>query len=65
MRRALQRAEAYVKAGADMLFPEALTELSHYEQFAKRFPDIPILANITGTLESISFIFIFKFVYYF
>jgi hypothetical protein len=50
--RALQRAEAYIKAGADMLFPEALHDLSQYKKFTSHFPDIPILANITGNVIS-------------
>jgi len=44
---ALDRAKAYIEAGADMLFPEALTELKQYEVFTKAFPNTPILANIT------------------
>ncbi|ECJ6124726.1 methylisocitrate lyase [Salmonella enterica] len=43
---ALDRARAYVEAGADMLFPEAITELSMYRQFAD-VAQVPILANIT------------------
>ncbi|ECP2503726.1 methylisocitrate lyase [Salmonella enterica] len=43
---ALDRAQAYVDAGADMLFPEAITELSMYRQFAD-VAQVPILANIT------------------
>ncbi|AXC78263.1 methylisocitrate lyase [Salmonella enterica] len=43
---ALDRAQAYVEAGADMLFPEAITELSMYRQFAD-VAQVPILANIT------------------
>ncbi len=43
---ALARAIAYREAGADMLFPEALTELSTYSAFAKEV-SIPVLANIT------------------
>ncbi len=43
---ALERAEAYRAAGADMLFPEALTELGHYRAF-RQTVDIPILANMT------------------
>lgn len=31
---AIDRARAYVEAGADMLFPEAITELAMYRQFA-------------------------------
>eukprot|EP00026_Physarum_polycephalum_P006514 Phypoly_transcript_06558.p3 GENE.Phypoly_transcript_06558~~Phypoly_transcript_06558.p3 ORF type:complete len:161 (+),score=51.27 Phypoly_transcript_06558:1271-1753(+) len=44
---AIKRAEAYIQAGADMLFPEALTELAQYERFTKAFPTIPVLANLT------------------
>lgn len=43
---AVDRAQAYVEAGADMLFPEAITELAMYRQFADAVP-VPILANIT------------------
>lgn len=43
---ALERAQGYVQAGADMLFPEALTELSMYRQFSEA-TNIPLLANIT------------------
>lgn len=43
---AIERARAYVEAGADMLFPEAITELSMYRQFADAV-QVPILANIT------------------
>ena len=43
---AIDRARAYVEAGADMLFPESITELSMYRQFADAV-QVPILANIT------------------
>lgn len=43
---AIDRAQAYVDAGADMLFPEAITALSMYRQFADAV-QVPILANIT------------------
>ncbi|MEO3988381.1 methylisocitrate lyase [Pseudocitrobacter cyperus] len=43
---AIERARAYIEAGADMLFPEAITELSMYRQFADAV-EVPILANIT------------------
>lgn len=43
---ALDRALRYQEAGADMLFPEALTELTLYRRFADTVT-IPILANIT------------------
>jgi methylisocitrate lyase len=35
-----------VEAGADMIFPEAITELSMYRQFVEAV-DVPVLANIT------------------
>ena len=43
---ALERAVACVEAGADMIFPEAITELSMYKQFAAAVK-APVLANIT------------------
>ena len=43
---ALARAHAYVEAGADMVFPEAITELPMYQRFASKL-QVPILANIT------------------
>ena len=43
---AIERGCRYREAGADMLFPEALTELSHYRRFADAV-GVPILANIT------------------
>jgi len=43
---ALDRAAACVEAGADMVFPEAITELDMYKLFAERV-NAPILANIT------------------
>jgi methylisocitrate lyase len=44
--RALQRAQAYVAAGADMIFAEAVTEVRMYAEF-RRAAGVPILANIT------------------
>jgi methylisocitrate lyase len=44
--RAVERAIACVEAGADGIFPEALTELSMFEKFSKAV-GVPILANIT------------------
>jgi len=44
--RALDRAVACVEAGADMVFPEAMTELAMYRRF-KDALGVPILANIT------------------
>jgi len=43
---AVERACACVEAGADMIFPEAITELSMYKKFAEAVK-VPILANIT------------------
>jgi methylisocitrate lyase len=43
---AIDRAQAYVAAGADMIFAEAVTELSMYTEFRKA-AGVPILANIT------------------
>ena len=44
--KAIERALACIEAGADMVFPEALSELSQYQQF-KQSVKVPILANIT------------------
>jgi len=46
MDSAIERAVACAEAGADMIFPEAMTELAQYEQFIKAV-DVPVLANIT------------------
>jgi methylisocitrate lyase len=43
---AIARAQACVEAGADMIFPEAITELSMYRKFADAV-GVPILANLT------------------
>lgn len=43
---AIVRAQAYVAAGADMIFAEAITELPMYTAFRKAV-GVPILANIT------------------
>ncbi|OAI50132.1 2-methylisocitrate lyase [Betaproteobacteria bacterium SCGC AG-212-J23] len=43
---AIERAAKYVKAGADMIFPEAITDLPMYKKFADAVK-VPILANIT------------------
>jgi methylisocitrate lyase len=43
---ALERAAAYVEAGADMIFAEALKGLEEYRAFAARIR-VPVLANIT------------------
>lgn len=46
LERAIERARAYVEAGADMVFPEAITELAMYRKFADAVK-VPVLANIT------------------
>ncbi|MCF7989177.1 MAG: methylisocitrate lyase [Thiohalocapsa sp.] len=46
MDAAIERAIACVEAGADMIFPEAMTELAQYERFIAAV-DVPVLANIT------------------
>ncbi|HLI77741.1 MAG TPA: methylisocitrate lyase [Acidobacteriaceae bacterium] len=43
---ALDRVSAYVEAGADMIFAEAVVELADYARF-KEIAKVPILANIT------------------
>lgn len=43
---AIERARACVEAGADMIFPEAMTDLKMYQQFVDAVK-VPVLANIT------------------
>ena len=43
---AIERAVAYVEAGADMIFPEAMNSLEDYRRF-KAAVKVPILANLT------------------
>lgn len=43
---ALERVQAYVEAGADMIFPEAVKDLSLYQRF-RTAANVPVLANIT------------------
>jgi methylisocitrate lyase len=43
---AIDRAAAYVEAGADMIFAEAVTDLSMYAAF-KKATGVPVLANVT------------------
>lgn len=42
----IKRANAYVQAGADMLFPEAFETIDEYKKFASAV-HVPVLANIT------------------
>jgi methylisocitrate lyase len=46
MQSAIDRACACVEAGADMIFPEAITELAQYREFVDAVK-VPVLANIT------------------
>jgi methylisocitrate lyase len=46
MQAAIDRACACVEAGADMIFPEAMTELAQYKSFVEAVK-VPVLANIT------------------
>ena len=46
LQSAIDRAGACVEAGADMIFPEAITELEMYRQFVDALK-VPVLANIT------------------
>jgi methylisocitrate lyase len=46
MQSAIDRAQACVEAGADMIFPEAMTTLEQYTEFT-RAVHVPVLANIT------------------
>ncbi|MBA4142937.1 MAG: methylisocitrate lyase [Nitrosospira sp.] len=46
LQSSIDRTCAYVEAGADMIFPEAMTSLDMYRQFAAAVK-VPILANIT------------------
>lgn len=43
---AIDRAKAYVDAGADLIFPEAMKDLGEFEAMANAL-DVPILANMT------------------
>ena len=44
---AVARAKAYLDAGADAIFPEALTSADMFREFARRLPKVPLLANMT------------------
>ncbi|WP_330924669.1 methylisocitrate lyase [Candidatus Sororendozoicomonas aggregata] len=46
MESAIERARLCIEAGADMIFPEAMTSLADYQRFADAV-EVPILANIT------------------
>lgn len=44
---AVARARLYIEAGADAIFPEALTTAEMFREFSKRMPSVPLLANMT------------------
>ncbi len=44
---AVARAKLYLEAGADAVFPEALTTREMFAEFAKRMPGVKLLANMT------------------
>ncbi len=44
---AVARAKLYMQAGADAIFPEALTNAEMFRAFAKAMPGVPLLANMT------------------
>ena len=47
MDAAVARARRYLEAGADAIFPEALTTREMFEEFARRMPGVKLLANMT------------------
>ena len=44
---AVARAKLYLEAGADAIFPEAMTSRAMFEEFSLRLPGVPLLANMT------------------
>ncbi len=44
---AVARAKLFIEAGADAIFPEALTTAEMFREFARRMPGVPLLANMT------------------
>lgn len=44
---AVARAKLYLEAGADAIFPEAMTSRGMFEEFSRRLPGVPLLANMT------------------
>ena len=44
---AVARARLYLEAGADAIFPEALTTAEMFREFARRMPGAKLLANMT------------------
>ena len=46
MQSAIEKAQAFAEAGADMIFPEALNTIEQYQEFSDSL-SVPILANLT------------------
>jgi methylisocitrate lyase len=44
---AVTRSKLFLEAGADAIFPEALNTAEMFTEFAKRMPNVPLLANMT------------------
>ena len=44
---AVARARLYLEAGADAIFPEAMISRDMFQEFARRIPGVPLLANMT------------------
>src|SRR5476651_1827313 len=44
---AVARAKLFLEAGADAIFPEALTTVDMFREVARRLPGVPLLANMT------------------
>jgi methylisocitrate lyase len=44
---AVARAKLYIEAGADAIFPEAMTSPAMFAEFARLVPDVPLMANMT------------------
>lgn len=47
MEGAVARAKTYLQAGADAIFPEALTSADMFREFTRLLPNVPLLANMT------------------
>ena len=47
MDSAVARARLYLEAGADAIFPEAMISRDMFQEFARRVPGVPLLANMT------------------
>ncbi len=47
MDAAVARAQRYLEAGADAIFPEALTNAEMFREFSRRLPEVKLLANMT------------------